>query len=395
LGKQRRILQFYHIKTLLNTYTQIINREPAMRQVTRSTNPDNTYIGSRLGRFGDEEERASTRAIVTESQGLKAIIQAWQDYDFSIMYKTIKGRINDQNYQNAQTVVADIDYDAHDVEQFSIALIDMVDEREWAGWLGEKLGIFLSALINSGKDDDYEIHTKDLGSINYLGYCNRKRITVHGDLGEHLGEYMECGSITVKGDVKPGSIGAAMRSGEILIEGDAGSFIGELMAGGSITIEGNAKGEIGEYMREGKITVKGNADGCRIGTGMSGGEIEIHGNVRDEAGSFMSGGSILVKGDVRITAGEGMTGGLIVVDGNAGDLVGQGMSGGKIIVNNAGRDIGYNMKGGQIHIYGDYGSISILRSFRLWARIKVDYKKLESDVKAGKIYHKGELIVDR
>jgi hypothetical protein len=85
--------------------------------------------------------------------------------------------------------------------------------------------------------------------------------------------------------------------------------------------------------------------------------------------------NITVIGDLDFSAGECMEAGRIEIHGDVGDFLGNAMFGGVIVVEgNAGHKVGERMNGGKIHVSGDIASVG--------------------DVKHGKIYHKGELIVD-
>jgi formylmethanofuran dehydrogenase subunit C len=56
--------------------------------------------------------------------------------------------------------------------------------------------------------------------------------------------------ITINGDVsKVRRIGAGMKSGEITIHGDVGMHLGEEMKGGKITVHGNVGGWAGSMMK--------------------------------------------------------------------------------------------------------------------------------------------------
>jgi len=111
--------------------------------------------------------------------------------------------------------------------------------------------------------------------------------------------------------------------------------------------------------------------------------ITVIGNVGDYLGYVMKGGSITVNGNAASEVGCQMEGGTITVNGNAWQHLGAGMGGGSIIVRgNAGKEVGANfwgkteMVGGEIHLEGDYESLG-------------------QDIRGGKIYHKGVLIVDK
>jgi hypothetical protein len=103
--------------------------------------------------------------------------------------------------------------------------------------------------------------------------------------------------------------------------------------------------------------------------------IEVLGDVGDYAGSSMQGGSLSVTGSAGNCLGVGMDAGTIEV-GNAGKEAGCGMKGGRIVItHDAGESLGEDMRGGEIHVHGKIASLG--------------------DVKNGKIFHEGKLVVDR
>lgn len=195
----------------------------------------------------------------------------------------------------------------------------------------EKAGRFLSVLINEGKDSDYIVHTRHLEHISYIGIKNTKNITIEGHSGYAAAYGMSGGRIIVNGDV----------------ELDAGEFL----SGGELILNGNAT--------------------SRIGYHMSGGKIVLHGNIENSSG-YSSVGDVMVGGEVMIF-------------GNVNYSVGSSMKGGKItIYGNAGENIGEMMEGGEIHLEGDYKSLA------------GHYPNPYIDkYRAGLIFHKGKLILDR
>ncbi len=149
----------------------------------------------------------------------------------------------------------------------------------------------------------------------------------------------ETPSITINGNVeKVRHIGSGMKSGEIVINGDAGMHLGEKMADGKITVNGDADGWAGSDMKKGLMEIMGNAGpylaspyrGSSVG--MRGGKIIVHGNVSTDAAAFMKGGVIKILGDSGPFLGFRMCDGTVHVEKNAGTRVGACMTGGKIVV---------------------------------------------------------------
>ena len=170
-------------------------------------------------------------------------IRIFEDYDEPLTsYERILARLEKTKHTAA------------DVERFSIALAEFQEEEEFSA----KAGIFLSALMNSGKDQDYAIHTAHLHMTpDFIGYQNTKNITVDGDVGDTAGAWMTGGSITITGNAGI-TLGLGMRAGSITVNGDADYHIGRSMVGGEIRIEGGI-GKIaavqGKIFHKGKLIV--------------------------------------------------------------------------------------------------------------------------------------------
>ena len=126
----------------------------------------------------------------------------------------------------------------------------------------------------------------------------------------------------------------------------------------NLRVNGSVK-SVGKFLRQGSITVEGNVQEY-VGLDMDNGEILVKGNVLERNGSVggnMRDGIITIEGDVASAiVGGAMVNGRITIKGNCKGRIGDGM------------------RGGEIHLEGDYGTIG--------------------NVIGGKIYHKGKLIVD-
>jgi len=154
-----------------------------------------------------------------------------------------------------------------------------------------------------------------------------------------VGDAPDATVITINGDVsRVRRVGAGMKSGEIIVKGDAGMHLGEEMLGGKITVYGNVLGWAGSMMKGGTIEIHGNASdyvgapyrGCS--EGMHGGKIIVYGSVGNEAGAYMRNGTIKVYGCAGQFAGLRMREGTIYIQKDAGTRAGACMKGGKIVV---------------------------------------------------------------
>ena len=185
--------------------------------------------------------------------------------------------------------------------------------------------------------DRFKKRKKD--EIKKLPIHHGNREVSIGDFFEVTGEYEE--EIKIEGDLsKVKLIGAGMKEGKIIIEGNAGMHVGVDMKGGEIVVEGNAADWVAPRMSGGLLTVKGNA-GHMVGsafrgekTGMTGGEIIVHGNAGNETGGRMRGGMIAIGGDVGDFSGVDMHLGTIIILGKTGIRQGAGMERGTIICMN-------------------------------------------------------------
>jgi formylmethanofuran dehydrogenase subunit C len=149
----------------------------------------------------------------------------------------------------------------------------------------------------------------------------------------------EAPNITINGDVSEvRRIGAAMKNGEIVINGNVGMHLGEKMAGGKITVNGNAAQWAGCVMKKGLLEIHGNAGDYLaspyrgVSEGMRGGKIVVDGNVGSDSGCYVQGGLIKIKGNAGAFLGYHMSDGTIHLEKNAGPRLGANMVGGKIVV---------------------------------------------------------------
>ena len=160
----------------------------------------------------------------------------------------------------------------------------------------------------------------EIAALPFWAGCERRSIGDHFDVRGG-----RCSFVTVVGDVRRArGIGMAITSGELVIEGDAGSGIGATMAGGRIDVIGSVSNDAGVGMSGGSLRVRKNA-GDRVGAATPG------------ASRGMTGGEIVVEGSVGVEAGARMRRGLLYVGGNAGDQVARAMIAGTVIVL---RDVG-------------------------------------------------------
>lgn len=196
--------------------------------------------------------------------------------------------IKDYNslYNIAKDLTREVRYTLKHVEEFSDRLLS-----------GEcfSIGVFLSALVNKIIRNDDIVTLKLKPSLDCIGMN------------------LERGTLIVKGDVRDFA-GRAMKSGNLIIEGNANNSTGCSMEGGFIAVKGSAKDYTGNAINEGIILVHGNTQNL-AGYDMKGGKLVIEGDAYDSLGNFMNGGEIIIEGNAGSYTGSLMNGGKITVEG--------------------------------------------------------------------------------
>jgi formylmethanofuran dehydrogenase subunit C len=184
---------------------------------------------------------------------------------------------------------------------------------------------------------------KEIASLPVWEGNRQKKL---GDLFKIEETPAETPNITINGDASEvRRVGQGMKTGEIIVNGDAGMHLGEKMAGGKITVNGNAGGWTGSSMKKGLIEIHGDASDYLASPyrgsseGMRGGKIVVDGNVGSDSGCYLRGGVIIIKGNSGPFLGFHISKGAIYVEKNAGPRLGANMVGGKIIVSGLVEDL--------------------------------------------------------
>jgi formylmethanofuran dehydrogenase subunit C len=151
---------------------------------------------------------------------------------------------------------------------------------------------------------------------------------------------VETPNITLTGDFsRVKRVGQAMKTGVIVINGNAGMHTGEKLVGGKIIVNGNSGGWTGCEMKKGLIEVHGDVGDYTASpyrgtsTGMKGGLIIVDGNVGTDVACWMQGGTIKIKGAAGRFLGYHMSNGTIYVEKECDVRAGACMTGGKIVIN--------------------------------------------------------------
>ena len=148
------------------------------------------------------------------------------------------------------------------------------------------------------KSDDLVLHGA-LHKVRWIGrQMSRGSLTVHGNVGMHLGAYMSGGRIEVHGNASDW-VGAEMIDGLIHVHGNAGGQVGAAyrgdmrgMKGGTILVDGTAGLEVGMRMRRGTIVIGGPAKDF-TGLQMKGGTIILLSGAEIRTGAWMNRGTII------------------------------------------------------------------------------------------------------
>ena len=247
----------------------------------------------KFSRFKRERPKAS-RILQLSDEKVGQLLKLWE---FPIWDDQIS---SDDEYAGVLRAVEGLNFSAREIEEFSKALGALQNEEDFGG----KAGLLLSALINSGKDRDYTIHTRKLPYIHCIGYRNCKDLTVVGRAGDYACRQMQGGTVVIRGNAGE-QLGHRMKAGTIIVERNSKNRVGWDMDGGSITVRRNARRSVGLWMKGGSITIEGDAHDD-LGYGMTGGEIRVMGNLifkkRDHdvgIGQEMGGGTIHLHGSYR------------------------------------------------------------------------------------------------
>jgi len=165
--------------------------------------------------------------------------------------------------------------------------------------------------------DAFKVKGKDASELRFVGTDGRC---------DKIGAGLKDGSIVVEGDVGA-YLGAAMKRGRIELKGNAGVLAAASMAGGSIAISGDVDERaagilVGETMgmKGGVLTIGGNA-GPLLGERMRRGLVIVEGDAGDYAGGRMIAGTILLKRKVGRNAGYGLRRGSLILLEEPKDLL--------------------------------------------------------------------------
>lgn len=256
--------------------------------VSRRQAPEEAVLAARkpFGRYKKESANAVRTFEIVETKALAKIRKAWERYVKATAHET---QSTELKCKDAAKFVSGLEYSADDVTSFSILVGDYSD---YGQLLKIRIGLFISALINEGQDEEYVIYTSSFEeNSECLCSDNTKNVTVHGDAGDWFADNMKSGIVRLLGSC--GFASAGMEGGKLMIEGDCSDEFAVNMKGGEATVLGNATKNFGYEMMGGKLTIMGNA-GADVGAEMRGGEIHLMGDF-ENIGYAIRGGRIYHK----------------------------------------------------------------------------------------------------
>ena len=205
---------------------------------------EKTDARKKFGRFKSEKPKAIRH--MKKDKDFEELIQIWEeclysgrptcilpDEDSSLRYILP----DSSAYSYAEEFLGNIDLSAEKIEMFAGSLIAFQGHHRFP----DKAGGFLSVLINKSSSMEFDFDFSRFSMpITELGYLNRKKITISGDMGEMLAIGMQGGILTVNGNVGPFA-GYGMNGGILRVSGDAEGYVGQHMGGGEIHIGGECE----------------------------------------------------------------------------------------------------------------------------------------------------------
>ena len=151
--------------------------------------------------------------------------------------------------------------------------------------------------VRAALDDASAVELHDVYAQRYLGCAmpRGKRLEIHGVPGNDMACYMDGGEIEVFGNAQD-QIGNTMNDGSVVIHGRVGDAAGYAMRGGRILVRDGCGWRVGIHMKqyEGKCP-----------------EIVIGGDAGSFLGEYMAGAIIVLLGRPGAYLATGMHGGVI------------------------------------------------------------------------------------
>jgi hypothetical protein len=248
----------------------------------------------RFGKYAPEEEKPARKVKVKKNRVMARIRDCWERC--STRHYTIK-----QAYWVATLTLKCLEYSQKEIDEF------LASTKGYQPPFGENYlpGIFISALVNCGKEPGYRLDLGPAGiDISHLCFRNEKNLEITGSVGIEFCDEMRSGNVVLDGtaagigtisggrivfmqDIEVYSVGYKMSGGEIIFEkGLCAQTVAHDLRGGSVAIRGNLKAqEICCQMSGGTVIIHGDLSAKRpeprnlLGYQMSGGEVHVHGRL--------------------------------------------------------------------------------------------------------------------
>ncbi|MBI4919467.1 hypothetical protein HY837_06030 [archaeon] len=191
-------------------------------------------IENYLEGLGEQNVQEVKEIVVVKNPVSDVLCKIFKDWLDAQKLPTFGGYFNDI-YTDAIKQVKEFSYTAKDIKEFSIKM--KVCEKDNDFYVS---GLFLAALINESKEENFEIITEHLRKdIYYMGFRLKKgTVTISGN-ATMPGVQMEGGCMIVKGNVE--DLGGLIKGGKMVVEGDLSSTRGfenlELHVNGKLKID--------------------------------------------------------------------------------------------------------------------------------------------------------------
>jgi glutamate synthase domain-containing protein 3 len=171
-----------------------------------------------------------------------------------------------------------------------------------------------------------DVKAKDLGTVN-----------------KALKESLNGQPVTVSNASHLHGLAAGMKSGEVVIQGNAGDYLGVLNDGATIKVTKDAGKYLADNMTSGKVIVEGST-AYGAGQYCYGGTVVVYGNTGDFTATMNKGATIIVAGDVGDEVGTYMLKGDLIVVGNAGENFANYLIRGTIYIGGEWKSMGHNTR---------------------------------------------------
>ena len=139
-------------------------------------------------------------------------------------------------------------------------------------------------------------------------------------------------------DQRLSHVGAALRDGEIVVEGDCGDYAAHAMSGGVLRVTGNVGDCAAARMTGGRAVIDGNAGdalaAAPVGAvcGINNGAVVVGGSVGDRACERMRRGTVVILGDCGDYCAARMIAGTVFILGKPGRRLGYEMRRGTLVI---------------------------------------------------------------